>query len=471
MATKEKAAGKGQSALMDALEKRLMPMATVVGGNKYLLTLRDIFATMMPMLIVGSIFTLVQSFPIPAWTAFLKATVVGDTTLSALLGVPATVTVSMIALFAAFLMGYNFAEYEDLKDRVSAGLTSLLSWLMLIPLFTEYTPKGSEEVFRVSSIPFEWVGSKGVFVAIVVGFLSIKIYGALVHKKVTIKMPDGVPPTVSRAFSALIPMTATILVIWLIRVAFVMTPWDNIFSFIYAFLQLPLQNLGGTVVAQSLVYLFAHVLWFFGIHGTNITDAVYHPILLTLSIENLEATTAGLPVPNLINSQFQNLFATQGGGGSTLALLIAILLFCKSKRLVQLGRLCIAPGLFNINEPVIFGLPIVLNPVLFIPFVLTPLFNIITTWAVMVVGLVPYTNGIQIPWTTPTIISGFLVSGWQGAVWQAVMLVCGVLIYLPFIKTLDREYLEEEAVAADVTEAKAASDIDDVDLDNIDLDF
>lgn len=461
----------GESKLMEVLEQKLTPLATIVGRNRYLLTLRDTFAVIMPLLIVGSFFTLIGSFPISGWTDFLGSVTIGDQTLSELIAVPATCTVSMMAIFVAFLMGYNFAEHDDLSDRVSAGLVTLLSWLLLMPLYTSFTPDGMDEVFQVSSVPMDWIGSKGVFVAIVAGFLSCAFYGMLVHKDLTIKMPEGVPPTVSRAFSALIPMTLTVVVVWLVRVLFVVTPWGDVFTFIYTFLQIPLQNLGGTVVAQSLVYLFAHFLWFFGIHGTNITDSVYSPILLALSAENQEAIAAGLPAPNIICSQFQSLFATMGGGGSTLSLLIAILIFCKSDRLKKLARLCIAPGIFNINEPVIFGLPIVLNPVLFVPFILTPLFNIVTTWAVMAIGLVPVPNGVLVPWTTPAVISGFLVSGWQGAVWQVILLAAGVLIYLPFIKTLDKQYLREQESAKLASESGASSELDEIDLDNIDFDF
>ena len=456
------------SGMMELMEEKLVPLANVVGKNKYLLTLRDTFSTVMPLLIIGSMFTLVGSFPVEAWTGFLKNTMVGDQTLSALISVPATCTVSMMALFVAFLMGYNFAEHENLSDRVAAGLTSLLSWLLLMPLYTLYTPEGASEALRVDSLPMDWIGSKGVFVAMVFGFISIKIYGWFVHKNFTIKMPDGVPPTVSRAFSALIPMSVTVIVMWIIRVLFVMTPWENVFTFIYSFLQIPLQNLGGTVFAQAGVYLFAHFLWFFGIHGTNITDSVYNPILLALAAQNQEAIAAGLPAPNIICSQFQSLFATLGGGGSTLSLLVAMLLFCKSERIVALARLSIGPGIFNINEPVIFGLPIVLNPVLIVPFILTPFVNIVTTYLVMAAGIVPVPNGVLIPWTTPAVFSGFLVSGWQGAVWQVVLLVIGVIIYLPFIKTLDAQHLAEQAAAP--TSGEGADELDSIDLDDIDLD-
>lgn len=455
------------SKVLDVIEDKLMPLATVVGKNKYLLTLRDTFATIMPLVIAGSLFTLVKSFPVEAWTNFLTTTMLGSISLSDLINVPSACTLSLLAMFVAFLVGYNFAEHEKISDRIAAGLISFVAWIMLMPQITEFTPVGSIEVFNVASIPTGWVGSKGVFVAIVMGFLSVKIYGLMVKNGPTIKMPEGTPPSVSRSFAALIPGTVTIFVALVLRLVFALTPWGDAFSFIYSFLQIPLQNLGGTVFAQAFVYLFAHVLWFFGIHGTNITDSVYAPILLSLSEQNTAALAAGLPAMNIINHQFQACFAKYGGAGSTLSLVIAMLLFCKSKRITMLGRLSIAPGIFNINEPIMFGLPMVLNPIMLIPFLLCPMINIFGSWAVMAAGIVPVATGPILTWSTPAILSGFLLAGWQGAVLQVVLIIIGVFVYLPFIKTLDKQYLAEEAAAQ---EADAVNELDDLDLDSLDLD-
>jgi PTS system cellobiose-specific IIC component len=209
------------------------------------------------------------------------------------------------------------------------------------------------------------------------------------------------------------------------------------------------------------VYLFAHILWFFGIHGTNITDSVFRPILYALSAENLRALEVGQPLPHIINTQFQDLFATFGGAGSTLSLLIAMFFFCRSKRIKELGKISIVPGIFNINEPIIFGLPIVLNPIIAIPFILTPMVNILISWITMNIGLVPICNGVIMPWTTPPIISGFLSSGWQGALLQVFLIALGVVIYYPFIKTIDKQYLKDEA------EVEADGNDEDVSLDDL----
>ena len=209
-------------------------------------------------------------------------------------------------------------------------------------------------------------------------------------------------------------------------------------------LQIPLLNLGNTVWAMVTAYIFVHIFWFIGVNGGSVVGAVYNPILQTLAAQNLEAFRTGEPIPNIISQQFQDLFATFGGAGSTLSLLIAMLLFCRSKRIKNLGKLSLAPGIFGINEPIIFGLPIVLNPIMFVPFLLVPTFNIVVSYIVMKIGLVPYPSGVPITWTTPIIVSGFLSTGWTGAVLQVLLLIAGVFIYMPFIKIMDKQFMKEE---------------------------
>ncbi|MEG0290403.1 MAG: PTS cellobiose transporter subunit IIC [Erysipelotrichaceae bacterium] len=447
---------------MDKLENKLMPVAQIISKNKYLISIRDGFLINMPLLIIGSFFMLIGNFPVPAWTDLLKETMINGVSISAILSIPTQATFSIMAIFIVFGIGYNFSKQVKVNP-VFGAVVSVMSWFMLMPFVTPFTPEGAKVALDVSSIPLDWVGAKGIFVGILCAFASVHIYRWVTKKGWVIKMPAGVPPTVVQSFAALIPAAIVIISFCLINVAFVCTPWGNAFNFIYKFLQMPLLHVGDSLGAMVILYLFAHVLWFFGIHGTNITDSVFRPILITLSAENLSALQAGLPLPHIINTQFQDLFATYGGGGSTLSLLIGMLMFCKSKRITQLGKLAIVPGIFGINEPVIFGLPIVLNPIIFIPFILVPMFNIIVTYGVMSIGLVPICNGVIIPWTMPPVISGFLSSGWQGAIFQIIMIVIGVIIYLPFIKTMDKQYLNDEKLALE-------NPSDDISLDDLSFD-
>ncbi len=441
--------------MLDKLEKFFMPLAEKIGRNKYLIAIRDGFLLSMPLLIVGSFFLLIANFPIPGWTEFW-ARFFGDNWAS-YFSKPTDATFSIMAVLAVIGIGYSFAEQMK-GDRLFGAAISLVSWFLIMP----YEIMFNDEV--VSGIPLGWVGSRGIFVGIICAFAAVHIYSWVDKKGWVIKMPDGVPPTVEKSFAALIPAGVSLSVFFVINIVFAMTPFENAFNFVFVILQTPLLKLGNTLPAMVIAYIFLHFFWFFGVNGGSVVGAVFNPILQTLSAENLAALQAGQAMPNIICQQFQDLFATFGGAGSTLSLLIAMLLFCHSKRVKELGKLALVPGIFGINEPIIFGLPILLNPLMLVPFMLVPTINIIISYFCMSIGLVPLCTGVAIPWTMPVIVSGFLATGWQGSVLQALLLVLGVFIYMPFIKMMDKQYLADENKAVESVEE------DDISLDDLSFD-
>ncbi|GLC78580.1 PTS cellobiose transporter subunit IIC [Lacrimispora brassicae] len=441
--------------MLSKLESVLMPLAERIGKNKYLIAIRDGFLLSMPLLIVGSFFLLIANFPIPGWTNFW-ARFFGENW-DAYFAKPTDATFSIMAMLAVVGIGYSFSEQMKV-DKLFGAAVSLVCWFLIMPY------KIMVNDTAVSGIPLGWVGSKGIFVGIIVAFLSVHIYAWVNKKGWIIKMPDGVPPTVAKSFSALIPAGISVLVFFIINIIFAMTPYDNAFNFVFTILQTPLLKLGNTLPAMVIAYIFLHLFWFFGVNGGSVVGAVFNPILQTLSAENLAALQAGQPLPNIISQQFQDLFATFGGCGSTLSLLIAMLFFCRSKRIKELGKLAFIPGLFGINEPIVFGLPILLNPMILIPFMLVPTINIVISYFCMSIGLVPLCSGVAIPWTMPVILSGFLATGWQGAVLQLILLVLGVFIYMPFIKIMDKQYMEDE------TRKTEKTDDDDIDLNDLSFD-
>lgn len=425
------------------MESFFMFLAEKVGRNKYLLSIRDGFLVSMPLLIAGSFFLLIANFPIPGWTEFWGR-IFGENWTTFMVK-PTEATFNIMAIIVVMAIGYSFAGHMKVNKIFGAAI-SIVSWFLLMPY--EVLVKGSLLVSgvdtNVSGIPLKWVGSSGLFVGMIVAFLAVHIYAFANSKGWVIKMPDGVPPTVIQSFAALIPATLVITVFFVVNIIFSFTPFENAFNFVFEMLQIPLLNLGNTVWAMVTAYIFVHIFWFIGVNGGSVVGAVYNPILQTLAAQNLEAFRTGEPIPNIISQQFQDLFATFGGAGSTLSLLIAMLLFCRSKRIKNLGKLSLAPGIFGINEPIIFGLPIVLNPIMFVPFLLVPTFNIVVSYIVMKIGLVPYPSGVPITWTTPIIVSGFLSTGWTGAVLQVLLLIAGVFIYMPFIKIMDKQFMKEE---------------------------
>lgn len=440
--------------MLKKIESFFMGLAEKIGKNKYLIAVRDGFLLSMPLLIVGSFFLLFANFPIPGWTEFWAKIFGEDWTMY--LEKPTNATFSIMAILAVIGIGYSFAEQMKV-DKIFGAAISLVCWFMLMPYEIV-----SEEA-TVTGIPLGWVGAKGIFIGIICAFLAVHIYSWVDRKGWVITMPEGVPPTVGKSFAALIPAGVAITTFFIINTIFGMTSYGNAFSFVYGILQAPLLRLGNTLGAMVTAYIFLHFFWFFGVNGGSVVGAVFNPILQTLSAENLSALQNGTQLPNIISQQFQDLFATFGGAGSTLSLLIAMLFICKSKRIKELGKLAFIPGLFGINEPIVFGLPIVLNPVLLIPFVLVPTMNIIIAYVAMNIGLVPFCSGIAIPWTTPVIISGFLSTGWQGAVLQMILLVLGVFVYIPFIKIMDKQYLLDEQ--------KGLEDSEDGDLSLDDVTF
>lgn len=441
------------------MEKLLMPLAKAIGENKYLIAIRDGFLISTPMLIIGSIFLLIANFPLPIWNTWMTHILGSDWAIK--MSVPATASFDVMTILAVVGIAYSLGRLLEI-DAIAAAVMSLVLFFIVTPLTVDFTPEGMDKVYQVAGLPFTWMGSKGLFLGIIVALLGTKLFAVFVKKGWVIRMPAGVPPTVVKSFESLIPGFLVITIFFIISWLFSLTSFGNVQEFIFEFLQYPLLMLGNTLGAMIIAYLFLHFFWFFGINGSSVVGAVFNPVLRTLSLENLDAFKHGAELPNIITSDFQDMFATFGGAGSTLSLIVVMLIVCKSQRVKKLSQLSFVPGIFGINEPIIFGLPIVLNPIILIPFVLVPTVNIIITYFAMDWGLVPFTNGILLPWTTPIIISGLLVSGWEGAVLQVILFILGMFIYYPFIKVLDKQYLEEE---------RKASEEEDEDISFDDIDF
>lgn len=440
--------------MLDKLESIFIPLAEKIGKNKYLISIRDGFLLTTPLLIIGSFFLLVANFPINNWTEFW-ARFFGENW-TAYMAKPTNATFDIMAILAVVGIAYSFSR--ELKvDKLSGAAVALVSWFILMPY------KVTDGSVTLNGIPLDWVGSKGIFIGIITAFVSVHIYAWVIKKGWIIKMPKGVPPAVTQSFAALVPSAVVLGVFFLVNSLLALTPYDNAFNFIFKFLQQPLLVLGNTLGAVLVAMGFQHFFWFFGINGGSIVGSIMQPILTPLSIENLAAFQSGDALPNIINQQFYDLFTTFGGAGSTLSMLIAMIILCKSKRIKDLSKISFIPALFGINEPIIFGLPVVLNPTILIPFLLTPLINILISYFSMVSGLVPFTSGISIPWTTPVIVSGFLTTGWRGALLQLILVILGVFIYMPFVKMMDKQYKNEELQASESSD-------DDISLDDLSFD-
>ena len=447
--------------MFDKLEKLLMPMADKLGRNKVLTAIRDGFLITTPLIIVGSIFLLIANFPIEGWSEFWTP-YLGVGWESWFTNV-SRATFNMIALLTC--MGTGYAYTRELKgDAIQGAGVALVSYFILMP--TKISYEGVDGAAVMNGISFEHMGSNGIFLALVVAFASTTVFNWVFKKGWTIKMPEGVPPAVANSFAALIPSAIVMTLFFLIRIGFEFTSYLTAHNFIFEVMQTPLQGAGNTLPAQLLYTVACSTFWFFGINGPAVANTVFDPISKVLTMENLEAFQAGAELPNIFTGSFGNFFTNYGGGGSTLSLIIVMILFCKSQRIKQLGQLSLVPGIFGINEPIIFGLPVVLNPIIIIPFIGVPAMNItLSTFATMA-GIIPKTTGVALPWTTPIGFSGFLSTGSiVASFWQFGLLFLGCLIYYPFIKTLDKKYLEDEKNAVETN-----SELDDLSFDDLSFD-
>ncbi|PHC81145.1 PTS system, cellobiose-specific IIC component [Bacillus wiedmannii] len=426
------------------LEKYVMPVAGKVAEQRYLLAIRDGLVLTMPFLIIGSFFLIISALPIPGYNDFM-AGLFGENWQRAL-GYPVSATFNIMALIAVFGIAYRLGEYYKV-DALASGALSLVTFLLATPFQVAYIiPSTKESVLVEGAIPAALMGSQGLFVAMIIALISTELYRFIVQKKIIIKMPETVPPAVTRSFAALVPGFIVVTVIWILRLIIENTSFGSIHNIVGQILQEPLSVLGASLWGAIIAVILVHVLWSCGIHGATIVGGVMSPVWLSLMDQNRVAYQAGQDIPNTITAQFFDLWIYMGGSGATLALVIGMLLFARSQQLKSLGRLSIAPGIFNINEMVTFGMPIVMNPILLIPFILVPVVLTIVAYFAMEWGLVARPSGAAVPWTTPILFSGYLGSGGKisGVVLQLVNFALAFFIYLPFLKIWDKQKLAEE---------------------------
>lgn len=419
---------------MDKIGDAIAPIAQKMTSNRYLSAIKEGFFGATPILIAGSIFLLFTSLPFTGYSDFM-AGIFGEGWMD-FFYLPYQVSFKLMAFFVVVGMARSLAKYYKVDSKLAIALSFVGIFLLTPVIVTAENVKG---------LPMDNFAAQGLFVCMISTVISVEIYRFCVQKGITIKMPDSVPQNVSSAFAAVIPAFAIILLFNFIRMGFSMTDFGNAQTFIFTILQQPLQSLGGTLPATIIVLLLEAVIWCFGLHGSSIVSSVMNPIWYSLSAENLAAFEAGIALPHIVNYQFISFFVKLGGVGATLSLTLLCLFKSKSDQYKALGKLGIGASLFNINEPIIFGFPIVLNPMLMIPFILSNVIVGILTYAAIYFQLVPYINGVNLPYTIPAVISGFMICGWRGALLQVVLLIITGLIYYPFFKAQDKvAYIQEQ---------------------------
>lgn len=461
------------------MEKHFVPIAAKIGSQRHLVAIRDGFIGIMPVTMAGAIATLLNVFFRDLPNNYLPDLHIADT-FSWLIGINGCVwwgTLAMLAIAFSFSFGYTLAKSYD-TNPLAGGLVSTAAFITVLSQSANgiaYTLPGVtpdslsvlqglgldvvadaannavvlNNVGGWGFLPYAWTNAQGLFTALIVGLISVMIYSKLMIKKVTIKLPEQVPPAVSKAFAAIIPGTAAIYAAGIIQQICTMTTGNGLPELIMEFLQAPFQNLSQGPLTIVIIVFAVQLFWFFGLHGPNvlspILDGGYIPLLnKNTDIYNV-GMDAGKSLSDLIPTMFTwtrgsfDAFIWMGGSGCTIALLIAIFIFSKRDDNRAVAKLSFPMGCFNINEPVIFGLPIVLNPIYFIPWLITPVILALIAYGATAAGLIPPVF-ITVPWVVPPVIYAILATGGNimAGVIAAINLVVATLCWIPFVIVANR---------------------------------
>lgn len=422
---------------IDKVNEKALPVVMKFVSFRPVQAIKDGMLFIMPLSIVGSIFLLLAEFP---WDPIKNFFVNMD-------WAPAmyqanNATIGIMGIVAVVAIAYSFVKSEGFEP-LGAGISALVVYFLLLEWLI---PADGVEGGYVTGVPTNWLGASGVIAAILIGLFVGYIYTFLLKRDVRIKMPESVPPGVANSFSALLPMAFTTLAAAILY-GILNSSGTSFLDVIYNTLQLPLQGLSGSIGFAIVVPLTVHLLWWFGIHGATTVSGIIDPIMRANLADNANLFREGqLSVENGAHIIAKNTdrFFQLGGSGNTVGLVVFLLFFAKSQQLKTLGPLAVGGSIFNINEPIIFGAPVVMNPLLFIPFIFVPLLTYLAFYFLAKFGIVAPAIGIEVPWTTPPIIHGMLAGGWTWAIFEAFALVFSVVAYYPFMKKYDQQLVAEE---------------------------
>ena len=372
------------------MENYFVPIASKIGSQRHLVAIRDGFATLTPVIMAGAFATLFNNLGFEPYQNFMNWLLPagwknfgGDIW---------TASFGIMSILVVFSVSYHLSRSYN-KDGLAAGIVASAAAMMLY--------KTAED----GTLPFTFLGAQGLFIALIVAIIATEIFVKLIgNPKLIIKMPDGVPPAVAKSFAALIPS----IVAAGAKELLIVLGLPDVHQALFNAIQAPLQGLAGSLGGVLVIVFMIHLLWFFGLHGSNIMAPIINALLLPLTLANTEAFANGQAPQNILNSQFIDSYVNLGGSGATIGLLIAIFIIGKRKSAQQkvIANLGTAPGLFNINEPVIFGMPLILNPIYFIPFILAPMVSTIIAYTLTYIGFAPKV---------------VVMAGWT------------ILIYIPFV--------------------------------------
>lgn len=430
--------------IMKWLEDKFLPIAVKLSNLRYLVALRDGFIAIMPISMFGALNIMVKEILLTPTSLFgaslnkwsFYAENIQPFFDSVLLPISNQIWWGSLALgivFTVFTISYKLAEF-DKQDSLTAGVLAVVSYFMLLP-----QQAGPDAAW--GTVSWTSFNSEAIFTGIIVAIVSTEVFMFMNRKGWVIKMPEQVPPAVSRAFSAVIPAGVVMFMFGIFSYLTLTVLGTTLKDIINTSIQIPLTSLGQSPFTLILITLISQVLWFFGLHGSLIVGPVLDTMYSASLSQNAEAVLVhGVQAPNAITRNIIDLYGMAGGSGATLALIIAIFIVSKRADYRELAKLSLMPGVFQINEPVIYGLPIVLNPVLAIPFIVIPPIMVTIGW--FFTAVIPFAGRVYIapPWVVPPILNTFLATG--GSLSATFLSICtlalSVVIYIPFVNLANK---------------------------------
>jgi len=404
------------AARFDAVGRRIGPPLAAFSERPSIAAIRSGMVAVVPLTIIGGLFLVIAYLPVPGWEQLVGPWL-------PLLEVPVTATFGVLGLAACLAIAYDYGA----RLGQEAGMSAIMA--VVVFLLLQVAPEDG-------ALRADGLGSTGLFTAILVALVTVRVQRAFTAAGFVIRMPASVPPVVAQSFLSLVPLGCLVVGAWLIRIV-AGVDVNQAVQAAFAPLVFALNTLPGILTYAFIVSALGSI----GIHGDNAMDAIVAPIFLQYLAANVAAMTAGQPLPYVTAHGFFTTFVNVGGTGATLAL---ALLLSRSRDVGyrQVGRVSLPTQIFQINEPIFFGLPIVLNPAFMAPYVLNALILTTGTYLLMSMGLInrPFIN---VPWTTPPVVGHYLVSGgdWRAAAWGAVSLVIAMAVYYPFTRAAERSRL------------------------------
>ena len=412
--------------IVKVLDNTLMPGMERLSSLPLLVAIRSSLVVTMPLVLLGSLAVLMNSFPLPAYKAFMEELFGPNWRFYG--GVLWSSTFAVMSLTMQFSVGshiaaqHNAANPGETVSPLIAGLVSFATLLSLISMETE-------------ELSTKWMGVAGLFVAMLVAVTSVKLFLFLCSfKRLRLYLPGGTPDfAIPDMFNSLLPGTLTVLIFSGFGLFLHAILGTTLHEALHALIRAPFDIMGDSV-RRGIFYIFSlQSLWFVGVHGANVLDPITHDIYGAAMAANELAAAQGQPLPHVMTKTFMDVFVFMGGAGTSISLALALMLFGDAKSQRRLAGISLAPGIFNLNEILLFGLPVILNPVMLIPFVFTPLALGIVSYVAVATGLVPGTSA-NVEWTTPVFLNAYLATGSVRAILlQVINLSIGVAMYAPFV--------------------------------------